>query len=239
MSYSVTGVLYLGAANTGLTLEASLFDELDQAAAGLVTDYLDEIEAGSGTYLFTVQIPDGHQGHLRFDTDADVFMTSVPINPGGGIEYIDMPISVIASSTSVAVASAASTASCGALTGRRGDTWMLVITGLGSLEDRDKLYFTLKDDPAKADTAALVQIEETDGLKYINGAAAGTAANGDITVSDEEAGDIIVTLAAVESAKLSPATYYGYDIQTVTAGVVATRISDQFIVTADYSKAVS
>lgn len=93
----------------------------------------------------------------------------------------------------------------------RGDSWSASITGLGSVAARAKLWFTVKSSLSDLDAASRIQIEETAGLVYLNGAA-GTALDGAITVDDEDAGDITITLAAAASAQLAPGSY-SYDLQ--------------------------
>lgn len=97
------------------------------------------------------------------------------------------------------------------LTIMRGDSWSATVTGLGSVAARAKLWFTVKSSLSDLDAASRIQIEETDGLVCINGAA-GTALDGAITVDDEDAGDITITLAAAASAQLAPGSY-SYDLQ--------------------------
>lgn len=101
------------------------------------------------------------------------------------------------------------------LTVQRGDTLSAALTGLGSIDGRTKLWFTVKRSLDDADTASIVQIEETAGLLHLNGAA-GTAIQGNITVDDASAGDITITLAAAAAAQL-PLGSYSYDVQWVTA----------------------
>lgn len=104
----------------------------------------------------------------------------------------------------------------------------------------DKVWFTVKSDEADTDEQSLIQIELSDGLKYINGAAAVTSANGSITIDDEATGDVTIALDEVETAKLAPKQYH-YDIQILrTTGIaVSTLSSGTFIVSADYTLATS
>ncbi len=91
------------------------------------------------------------------------------------------------------------------------DVW-----GLGDLTGRSALYFTVKmmrEKDEASDAQSIIQIEETGGLLFINKAAAGTPANGTLTVTDELAGSITITLAAEESTKIEPNVSYLYDIK--------------------------
>ena len=124
------------------------------------------------------------------------------------------------------------------ITAIRGDTLVAVLEGIGSLTGYSKVYFTVKRDTADADTASIIQIEKTAGLKYINGAA-GTPANGSLTIDDEATGDITIALDEVETAKLDPGAY-SYDVQVVrTAGTVSTLTEGTFTVAADITRATA
>lgn len=88
---------------------------------------------------------------------------------------------------------------------------------VGSISDRDELYFTVKSAVTAADTAAAIHISEGTGLEYIAGAAALTAANGDIAVSNASTGAVTVTLDEVETAKLTAGNYV-YGVKKITTG---------------------
>jgi hypothetical protein len=121
----------------------------------------------------------------------------------------------------------------------RGDTWTISLTGLGSLAGRSKLWFTLKSQHSHTDAQSLVQIEETAGLLYLNGAAAGTAADGSITVTDANAGDVTITLKPAATATLSPATRLYWDVQTLTGTVVSTRTTGTAQISPDVTRSLS
>jgi len=123
------------------------------------------------------------------------------------------------------------------ITVHRGDDVSISLTGLGSLAGRTKLWFTVKRSKGDADTSAIVQITEAEGLERLNGAE-GTAGNGSLTVDDEDAGDITIVLKAVETAKLRPVSLY-YDVQVLIAGIVSTLTESRVKITADVTRAVS
>ncbi len=123
------------------------------------------------------------------------------------------------------------------LTLYRGDTWSQSITGMGSLAGRTKLYFTAKRSKDDADSAAVIQVEETAGLLYLNGAA-GTAGNGSLTVTDAVAGDVTVVLAAVEAAKLARESLY-CDVQMTDASGTTTKHVTTLTITLDVTRATS
>jgi hypothetical protein len=123
----------------------------------------------------------------------------------------------------------------------RGDTATISLTGLGSLANISKLYFTVKARSEDADTDSLIMIEQTAGLMYINGEA-GTAANGTLTVTNSSTGALTIMLTAEESAKLpTHLTDALYDVEIVrSAGApVSTLTSGAFIISEDITRAVS
>ena len=122
---------------------------------------------------------------------------------------------------------------------RRGDTLSLDVEKLGDVSGRANLWFTVKDDKSDADTSADVQIDETTGLLYIAGTAAATPGNGSIVVTDATLGNLTITLAAVESAKLTDRGRFHYDIQMLAGAVVTTPKEALAVVTGDVTLAVS
>ena len=143
-------------------------------------------------------------------------------------------------------AAVAAAVSADSITVIRGDTTSIALTDLGSLANYSKIYFTVKRNEDDPDTLSVIQIEKTDGLKYINGVA-GTSGNGSITIDDETTGDITVGLLAVETAKLqeTDATLkrgsYTYDVQIVRSSgtPVTTLAKGTFIVTDDVTRATT
>ena len=98
---------------------------------------------------------------------------------------------------------------------------------LGSLAARtgdDKIWFAVKRNRDDPDDNAVILISEGIGLVRIKGAAAETPGNGDLEVTDEDAGDITITLAEVEAAKLSRGTQLQWALKIRnTTGAVTIR----------------
>jgi hypothetical protein len=126
------------------------------------------------------------------------------------------------------------------LTILRGDTLTVAFTGLGDISTRTKLWFTAKESAgAKADAKAAIQVEETEGLLYIAEAAATDATKATITVTDEAAGNLTLTVDADQIATLYLFRDGRYDVQVLKAdGSVQTLTSGVCHVTADVTRAV-
>lgn len=122
---------------------------------------------------------------------------------------------------------------------QRGDTWAITMQRLGDVSGRDELWFTLKDDKDDADASALVQIDESTGLLYINGVPAGTPANGSIVVTDAAKGNLTINLAAVEAAKLADVGNLYYDVQLLDDPAITTLVRGRAVVMGDSTLAVA
>lgn len=119
-----------------------------------------------------------------------------------------------------------------------GDSVDFQISGLGSLQDAEKIYFCAKLRKTDPDTSSMILIEQTVGLIRIN-ATAGTPANGSITVLDAEAGNIKVRLDPVESVKIPEATYF-CDVKIINSeGEAITKTQGEILFYYDITKAVS
>jgi len=117
-------------------------------------------------------------------------------------------------------------------------TWDIDLTGIGDISARTALYFTAKGDAENdPDTLAIVSIEETLGLLYIDGAAATAAADGSITVTDEIAGDITITVSADVTGIGRKQGQYG--VKMVTASAVQMMCDGWFGVDTPSPRAVA
>ena len=154
----------------------------------------------------------------------------------GRLDNVQAKTDLITTGTSLTIASVVSGST---ITAHRGDTLSAALTNIGALTNNSKLWFTVKRDYDDADTAAVIQIEKTGGLLYLNGAV-GTAGNGSLTINDEATGDVTIVLNASETAKLSPGNYQ-YDIQILrSAGTpVSTLTYGEFVVPADVTRATA
>ena len=212
--------------NLSLTAQQAMRDAMKLAptagapAAGSVDKHLDDLSAAG-----------------------DPWSTALPGAYGAGtagalLSGIDGNVDLLlAADTSTSDATTA-----GAISRRRGNSWAIPLT-IGAITGYTSLWFTIKSSYDDVDTAALVQIKlnspsASDGLLYVNGTTASSAALGSITVSDATTGAIVVNVDETITDDLAPGTYY-YDVQTLIAGAVATPDSGVFTVTADVTRSVA
>ena len=215
---------------SGLALEATLTaikgaTWTDETLVGLMTA-IEGISAGSGASVADI---------------LNALLASYTVSGSvgealGRLDNVQAKTDLITTGTSLTIASAVSGST---ITAHRGDTLSAALTNIGALTNNSKLWFTVKRDYDDADTAAVIQIEKTGGLLYLNGAV-GTAGNGSLTINDEATGDVTIVLNASETAKLSPGNYQ-YDIQILrSAGTpVSTLTYGEFVVPADVTRATA
>lgn len=237
MAYPLAVGLNLGAANSGLTLEAQLKSSAGANVGSAITTGFTEFGASGNYQWFTNAMPDGHQGGIVFQVSpGGAVKTFVAINPAE-VENSDVRTSSIIATVDAITSGV--TIDGTSLTLERGDTWSIVVTGLGSLVGRSKLWFTLKDQHSLTDQESLVQIEESGGLLFLNGAAAGTAADGSLVVTDANAGNVTITVKPGATAILPPSTRLYWDIQSLISGVVLTRTAGSARISADVTRSTS
>ena len=119
-------------------------------------------------------------------------------------------------------------------------TWSFSLTGLGDISARDRLYFTAKGnlDDGDDESATILQVEETDGLLYIGGAAPTLATLGTLVVNDGTLGNITVT---VDDSVTGLGNQRGlYDVKMVTAtGTTSVLTISTFKIQSVITKAIA
>lgn len=191
------------------------------------------VEIGGGFYRYTlalgsVDVKAQYTGKLKTATTVDQFEVAMSWTVGPTwVERLDVALTALAAliwsyATRVLTQPAASINS--AITGDeltlyKYSTFLVPLTGLGSLTGYTAIYFTFKHNTEEQDDSeSIIQIvkRETDpGLLFINGEVA-TAGNGSIEIDDEDDGDITIKLKAVEAAKLDVRGGF-YDVKIVRA----------------------
>jgi len=119
---------------------------------------------------------------------------------------------------------------------RRGDTLSVTLTDLGTMTGYSEVWFTVKSAISHSDTEAVLQIT-TAGLQRINGAI-GTAGNATLTVTDGTNGDVTITCAASEMAKLAIRNGLYYDLQVKIGTTVKTVAFGRVNIIEDVTKTI-
>lgn len=216
------------ATGTNLAIVAGYLDT-EIAAIKLKTDLLTADIATFATRGLTMLVVDG--AVYQFTANA---LELAPSGGGGGgftsddrvmLVYINGQVAYLAPGAATVISPV--TQDSGAITARRGDTWTIPLSNLGSLADADEIWFAVKPSQPSSDNQSLVFITLTDGLTRLNGAAAGTAGDGSIVVDDEDAGDITITLKADATATLEAAGG-AYAVKTQAGTVVTTLAAGDF-----------
>jgi len=177
-------------------------------------------------------------GTLTTDTAAAVWAAGTRTLTSAGLTAADVWNYVTRTLTqSIAAVTPPPVISGSVITVLRGETILLSFTGLGSLTGRTKLWFTYKSDTAQADTQAIIQVEETAGLIYLNGNVA-SAGQGSLVVTDATSGSVTVTLTPAASLALLPGPGR-YDVQMGSSGVIRTLTGGVMSILGDVTRAVS
>jgi hypothetical protein len=124
----------------------------------------------------------------------------------------------------------------------RGDTWTSQSFTLGDVSARSKVWLTVKRDLDDADAAAVLQIEETDGLTVMEGIAQVTPnADASVTIlNPATTGDTVFSIVATQTSNLRDCGRFSFDIQVLyNTGVVLTLFRGDAYILADSTRAVS
>lgn len=111
-----------------------------------------------------------------------------------------------------------------------GVSYSTTTTGLTIPADWAIVWLTIKADEAQSDTEAIVQLVAsnpaagTDGLKYLNGAAATSALLGSLTV-DQAGGSVTMALTAAATVQLERASALGFDVKVLSGTDTVTLLA--------------
>jgi len=147
------------------------------------------------------------------DGGVSQFSTNALENAPGGVGSVNVDVTVAATAVT-----ATSVTDAGLMTVVTYSDFSAALTGLGDLSDRSAIYFTVKENITDTDAEAIIQIDENTGLLILNGAA-GTAGDGSISVTDEDAGELTIALEESATSELTVTTKdYYWSIKIVNSG---------------------
>ena len=221
MPYETTFALALGTGQTGLeaTLRAALIDDDGTIHATIRDISTGFTEIGVGNYHWNyTAFPVGYRGSAVFyvgTVGAGSDFTGVTVKSISAInpeEFQDIWTLTPRTLTQPAV-SIQTTVDGVRITVYRDNYLSFQITGLGSIDGNVEVWFSAKKNARDdSDDDAQLRLSSVVGLERIAGAA-GTAGNGTLIVDDATAGDVTMTLKAVESAKLALLESGDYDVK--------------------------
>ena len=207
----------------------------DETAVPILTGNMAKLDDAGTTGFYTERLACTAANGFEDGKSYTIYIVATVDGDTGGISYAFRACTPAWSVSAVAIAAASAG---GIITIHRGDSLSCAIAALGDISTRSKLWFTVKKNVSDADTAAIVQIEETAGLVYLNGAA-GVVLNGDITVTDAVAGNITVTMDEAATDDLVPAEGLYYDVQMLNAaGTVSTLTQGWANVVGDVTRVI-
>ena len=126
------------------------------------------------------------------------------------------------------------------ITMHRGDTFSQTFTLGVDISTRSKLWFTAMDDRDDDDSQAIIQVEESAGLLYVEKAPAVSAAYGSLTVVTEASGVVTVMVVSQATALLGARMRRWYDFQMLTeSGTIETIKEGRFTVERDVTKTIA
>lgn len=195
-------------------------------------------EVGNGIYYYTNQASDANlagMGLLRI-TASGVAQQNIGVHIGAGFVWTSPNRTLTPPSATVA-----STVAGAVITVYRGVTWVIALT-LGDLTDNSKIWFTVKRKEDDYDNQALVQIEKSAGLVYLNGGSASVSGQGSIVVDNALTGDVTITLDEAASSALATGKNLHYDVKVLRTGGRVDLLADgaeKFNISADITRAIS
>ena len=212
---------------TGTPVGTLVVNGTDNGASVTVTN------KATGVYKAAVTLPSLDAGDV---VQLRIAATVAGIDGAGvvWVESIDETPSVSTSTTDSTTA--------GAITRMRGNSWSISLT-IGTITGYTSLWFTAKWDRDDPDISSVIQIKlnspsASDGLLYVNGAAASDSTKGSITVSDASTGAIIIAVDETVTDDMPAGAFY-YDVQVLNSGAVTTPDSGTFTITADVTRSVT
>ena len=210
----------------------------DEIAVPILTGNMAKLDDVGTTGFYTERIACTSANGFEDGKSYNIDIVATVDGDQGGITYAFRAMTPAWTVPAVAIA-AAMTGSTIVI--RRGDSLTIAITALGDMTTAAKTWFTVKKRLSDADTAAIIQIDTTTGLVYLNGLAVPVArqGNGVLTITDAITGAISITLQEAETDDLVIAEGLYYDVQMLNAaGTVSTLTQGWANVVGDVTRVI-
>jgi hypothetical protein len=125
------------------------------------------------------------------------------------------------------------------ITIHRGTTVIITLDGLGSLESRNAIYFTVKTNERHDDSQSIFQVKESAGLTYLNAVdVVSRSDEGSLEIVDEVTGSVKIKLEAAASSELNLHQGIFYDLKVITPSEVEVKVTGLLDVMADITRAI-
>ena len=209
---------------SGLTLNAQLYDAADVAYGAVITTGFGVLLAQPDTYTLLLAVPAGHIGTLIvYDADDPLNCVPFSINPtelessaADNWTYGQRTLTNVSPGSSLVP-----TIAGGALSLIKAVSFDAGITGLLIPINWAKIYFTMKVNATLPDSQSTIQIvvsnpaDVGDGLLYLNGASSGALSQGTLTI-DQPGGNAAISVSDDKTSLLDPNNYV-YDLKVITS----------------------
>jgi len=208
----------------------------DETSTPIMTGSMAKLDDANTTGFYTEQIACTTANGFEDGKSYNILITATVDSSVGGISY-GFDVITAVWSTSTRTLTSASTAPGTGLTAQvwtviRGDTLSRTLSTIAADATITKAQLTVKSNSSQADSSAVMAIDSTSGLLYLNGEAPG-AYTGTLVIATG-----VLTVPAATMAELSPKSYT-YDIQVWRTAVVSTIETGTFKVVVDITKLVS
>ena len=208
----------------------------DETATPILTGSMAKLDDANTTGFYTEQIACTTANGFEDGKSYNILITATVDSSTGGICY-SFDILTPIWSTSTRTLTSASTAPGTGLSAQewtviRGDTLSRTLSTIAADATITKAQLTVKSSNSQADSSAILAIDSTSGLLYLNGESPG-AYTGTLVIATG-----VLTVPATTMAQLAPGSYV-YDIQVWRTAVVSTIETGTFKVTVDITKLVS
>lgn len=124
----------------------------------------------------------------------------------------------------------------------RDATWIIPLTGLGSIATYDTIYFSVKETVTDSEDDAILRVyNNASGLERFNKAAPVAATNGVITIDDAIAGDITITIQEAETVNAPLHNSLRYDVKGIDndGSVLPISANGKFVIEASITRAIT
>jgi len=207
----------------------------DETTTPILTGSMAKLDDANTTGFYTEKIACTAANGFEDGKSYTIYITATVDSSVGGISF-GFDIMTAIWSTSTRTLTSASTAPGTGLSAQewtviRGDTLSRTLSTISADATITKAQLTVKSSNSQADSSAVLAIDSTSGLLYLNGESPG-AYTGTLVIATG-----VLTVPAITMAQLAPGSY-AYDIQVWRTAVVSTIEAGTFKILTDITRTV-